>query len=263
MRNLIRVGNNIDKLIAFNPGLDPNYRQSQRIFTPKPEVEVLDVVESFQKEGWEIDGARSGRDSMGKPYQTVIRMYKPDLDFGSSSNREGHATATLSTVYNKDNFETNTSLGALRLVCDNGLVTERKNRTGKIHHVEFSETKLNDVLKRLEEGWKEVKEDMDIFKFKMLTPEEQMAFAERAAKLRKDWLGKDFDYAQLIRANRSSDDSDSLWMTYNRIQENIIKVGAVKDSNNRNISIPLSAHDDLTINRELYKEMVRINGVIK
>ena len=40
--NLVKTGNNIDKLIAFTPSLDPSWRKSQRIFTPEVEVETLD-----------------------------------------------------------------------------------------------------------------------------------------------------------------------------------------------------------------------------
>lgn len=262
MSNLMSVGNNINKLIAFNPALDPNYRKDHRIFTPKPEMEVLDIVEKFQNEGWKIDGAASHKNNMGRFNNTVIKLSQPDLSFGDKGNREGFATTTLDINYDQNKFQTNSTLGLMRLICANGLVTESRERMGMINNVNFEESQLNKILENLEIGFGDVKAQMDILKFKMLTPDQQMRFAEEAIKLRASWNNQKFDPSQLIRANRSEDNSNSLWMTYNRIQENIIKPGAILNRDGKNISFPLTPQEDLNINKGLYKSMLRLNGVV-
>ena len=53
----ILLDNNINKLIAFTPSLDKEWRQSQRIKSKETQIETLNAVEEFQRQGWLIDGA--------------------------------------------------------------------------------------------------------------------------------------------------------------------------------------------------------------
>ena len=122
------------------------------------------------------------------------------------------------------------SAGLFRLVCLNGMtVSEKEFQTVRVTHwgdvqgkvIEGSFTVLEESTKALEhaEAWSAID----------LSPPEQHALAESARVLRfGDSDGNvttPITADQLLRANRQADVGPSLWHTFNRLQENVIKGG--------------------------------------
>jgi hypothetical protein len=122
------------------------------------------------------------------------------------------------------------SAGLFRLVCLNGMtVSEKEFQTVRVTHwgdvqgkvIEGSFTVLEESTKALEhaEAWSAID----------LSPPEQHALAESARVLRfGDSDGNvttPITADQLLRANRQADVGPSLWNTFNRLQENVIKGG--------------------------------------
>ena len=75
----IPLDNNINKLIAFTPSLDKEWRQSQRIKSKETQIETLNAVEEFQRQGWLIDGAYEQRGTSRKISNHYVRMKHPDF----------------------------------------------------------------------------------------------------------------------------------------------------------------------------------------
>ena len=78
-KGFIPLDNNIDKLIAFTPSLDKNWRDSQRIKSKPYQVETLDAIKQFQDNGWRISGANQTRKKNRQISSHSIKMEHPDL----------------------------------------------------------------------------------------------------------------------------------------------------------------------------------------
>jgi hypothetical protein len=122
------------------------------------------------------------------------------------------------------------SAGLFRLICLNGMtVSEKEFQSVRVTHwgdvagkvIEGSFTVLEEAQKALEhaESWAAID----------LSHGEQMAFAESARVLRfgdsEGHVTTPITAAQLLQPNRYADGGPSLWKTFNRVQENVIKGG--------------------------------------
>jgi hypothetical protein len=90
-----------------------------------------------------------------------------------------------------------------------------------------------------------------------LTYDQQKIYAERALGLRWDKDEKGLypvEPHKLLVQRRRADEGDSLWMTYQKVQENLIKGGQWPDSRlgrkTRKVVSPLA---DYKLNRELWQ----------
>jgi hypothetical protein len=101
---------------------------------------------------------------------------------------------------------------------------------GKV--IEGTYTVLGESSNRIDqiEGWQQLR----------LTHDEQMAMAEAAHVVRfgdaEGNVDTPFEPRQLLRPRRQSDIGDTLWLTHNRLQENVIKGGLhawTRDANGR------------------------------
>ena len=154
--------------------------------------------------------------------------------------------------------------GLFRLVCLNGMtVSEKEFQTVRVTHwgdvqgkvIEGSFTVLDESTKALQhaEAWSAIS----------LAPPEQTAFAEAARVLRfgdsDGQVTTPITADQLLRANRQADVGPSLWHTFNRVQENVIKGGVSaleRNSNGRQRRVTSRAvtgiDQDQRLNRALW-----------
>ncbi len=116
-------------------------------------------------------------------------------------------------------------LGIFRLVCSNGLMVSQ----GRIQALSFAHTQsardVADVLTT--EFFADAKENLERAKAWSaidLTRDQQHALALTARNIR---FGEDstVDPASLLEARRAADVGDSLWLTFNRLQENVTQGG--------------------------------------
>jgi len=246
--NLVKTGNNIDKLIAFTPSLDPSWRQGQRIFTPKADLEVVDVIETMQKDGWEIDGSYQSVDHMNRVNGSHIRLQNPGIIMGSNMT-EGLATTTLSTALNNTSYETDTLLGALRLICTNGLVSMNNERMGSIDYTNTSEAQLKSILDNLNIGSQDLMSDYDKLKFVEMGMQQQLEFAKQALKLRG--IGSSVDSIQLLNQIREEDNGNDVWRVFNRVQENLTQDNRLMDDRGRMLPGVNNPMDNSRVNTAL------------
>lgn len=120
--------------------------------------------------------------------------------------------------------------GLFRLACLNGMMVEDSKLAGiRVKH-------SGDVLPVIEASFATVKQFPDIlgrienFQALQLTDGQQKAYAESAAMLRYDTNESGTVLApmpteRLLTTRRSSDTGNSLWNTYNRVQENLTQGG--------------------------------------
>lgn len=145
-----------------------------------------------------------------------------------------------------------------RLVCSNGMIAARSQGSLRYRHAG-----KDDLVGQVIEGTYEVVKDFPILAERIgkwngliLTPNEQVAFAEAALAVR--WPeNAPVSPQQLLAYRHLGDNKRDLWTTLNVVQENIIRGGldaGVNKLNRRVSTRKVSGVDaDLRINRELWK----------
>ena len=124
--------------------------------------------------------------------------------------------------------------GMFRFVCCNGLVVGDVVEDIRIPHKGNVRGEVIEGAFRVLDEFEQVQEHADAMKALQLEPAEQMAFATAALALRFGERGVEetgghrpapVTAAQLIEARRPEDLGHSLWTTFQRTQENVIRGG--------------------------------------
>ncbi|UUX55614.1 DUF945 domain-containing protein [Citrobacter youngae] len=115
--------------------------------------------------------------------------------------------------------------GLFRAVCANGLVCGQSFGEVRVPH-------KGDVVEKVIEGayevlsvFDQVEEKRDAMQSLLLPPPAQQAFAKAALNYRFGEDNQPVTESQVLSPRRWQDESNDLWTTYQRIQENLIKGG--------------------------------------
>jgi hypothetical protein len=248
----IPLDNNIDKLVAFTPSLDKNWRDNQRIKSKPYQVETLDAVRQFQKEGWNVKGAYQNRGKNNQIASHFIKMEHPDIVI---KNDKGQREA-LANVLISNNCTGNKPMtldaGAFRMVCENGLYSMDTISHATIKHNEKNQHHLHEIIGNFNVKANKVLEEFKKLKEVQLLPYQRSELAFKAAGIR---FGDDvnFDVEQLLNTHRNEDRDDSLWSVYNRIQENLTKPNLLIDRNGNLIGGINDVKEDVKVNQQLFE----------
>ena len=117
---------------------------------------------------------------------------------------------------------------------------------------------VGDIVPEVVEEFPQIVAAVDTWRHKVLTPQQQLAFAKAAIPLR--WDVEETGTApvtasQLLRPLRNADVGDDLWRTFNRVQEHIIKGGVraqMANGRRRASTAVKSVHEDQRLNKALW-----------
>lgn len=149
------------------------------------------------------------------------------------------------------------SSGLFRLACSNGMIVS----DGEIDcvRVRHSGNVVDNVIEgtfRIVNETPKAIERMDAMQQLVLSHGEKQAFAEAAKVLRWDGEEMRVDNAELLRPRRSSDRSDNLWMTFNVLQEKILKGGTrvqnIETRNTQRAREVKSVTENVRLNKALW-----------
>jgi hypothetical protein len=149
--------------------------------------------------------------------------------------------------------------GVFRFVCANGLVVGDSMGDQKVRH-SGSHDVVDDVIEGAYEvlrQFERVDGQRDAMRSQILRPYEQMALAEAALSYRydEDKGPAPITAGQLLMPKRREDQSNDLWTTFNRVQENVIKGGlsGKNKANRRTTTRAVNGIDqDVKLNRALW-----------
>jgi hypothetical protein len=250
--SFIPLNNDIDKLSAFVPSLSKEWRDNQRIASKPYQIESLDAVREFQRQGWNIDGALESRGKNRKISNHFIKMKHPDFKILNEKGQT-EAVATM-TIRNSCNGSSpmELDLGAYRQVCSNGTIAHTSYSNAKVPHTEKGQYSLQEILCDLGIRTQGVMEEFNKLKNSNLTPKQAMAMATEAATLR---FGKNhnINVEQLLNTVRDEDRGDDVWTVFNRIQENLTQPQRILSENGRLLGGVSNASEDTRINKELFQ----------
>ena len=117
------------------------------------------------------------------------------------------------------------SAGIFRLVCSNGLIVGNEDTRQTVRH---SGDALGEVIEgacRIVEDFELIASEIDVMKGTQLEKPLMLAFANAAIEARFPGEQKPVTPDQILRPRRVADVGSSVWETFNRIQENVIKGG--------------------------------------
>jgi len=184
-------------------------------------VPTEDILENFQREGWEIASAKqTGRGMYGVH---EIRLRNGELP------KVGD-TLVEAIIRNSHNGMTTlgVSAGLHRLVCSNGLtVPTALAESFNVRHQRFD---LDDV-KRLTESFAgklpKIEGSVNRMMEREMTTDEKIDFVRKSAEIRfsKEKVLSDMEIVGLLTPNRMEDEGNDLWKIFNVVQEKFVRGG--------------------------------------
>ena len=199
---------------------------SERVSDRYKFVSTQEYLEALDSRGWLVSEATQARVRKGSPEHAKHLVTLRHKDHGAVRPELGSIVPQINFL----NSHNGTSLvrgicGLFRLVCKNGLMAA----TSMFAAFEFRHTQsAKDVADVLTDGFF-AKVDMlletaDNWASINLTRDEQVELAVAARNLRFGEASP-VDPMSLLVPRRAADQGDNLWLTFNRLQENITQGG--------------------------------------
>lgn len=235
-------------------------------------IPTINVVEALRNEGFlpvKAQQSKTRIEGKGDFTKHMIRFRRvQDLEV-----EKGNELPEIVLVNSHDRSSSyQLSAGIFRIVCSNGMIVKSSDLGDiKVQHsgnivdrvIEGSYKIINDMPR--------VIENMEAMKATQLAPNEQHAFAKAALSLRYplDDAGNSsapVQPDQLLKVRRYDDESNTLWNTFNRVQENFMKGGlrgvgtTGKRTTTRSIN---SVSEDVRLNKALWLLAEELGKAVK
>jgi len=201
-------------------------------------IPTYPLIEALQKQGWEPIKAYESRTRLAdkRGYtKHLIRFVNPDLKLPSVGDT---FQALVLTNAHDATAAYHLFAGLFRLVCYNGMVTERRDKREtmiSIRHSAKAIAELEQAHSRILLGAKQTSEEVERFNAIDLTTSEQLVYARSALELR--WPSVEHENGallpsapitpnQLLYTHRFEDrQRPTMWQTLNIVQENLLEGG--------------------------------------
>ena len=204
------------------------------IFTTQPSQKVSDkysfiptvqVLEDMNKLGWDPYqvSQRKGRNGSHPYSKHMIRLRNNSLGMIGDSLPE----LVLTNSHDGRNAF-NLHAGGFRLVCSNGLViADQMFASQRIKHQWYDMDYVRNVTNEVVEKIPAITSALQSFNEVELTEAQRYSLAKKSVKVR--WTkGNDYvDVKDMLKATREEDLGNSLWNTFNVLQEKLLKGGLV------------------------------------
>jgi len=224
-------------------------------------VPTVDVVEELKGRGLRpvFAGQTLSRDIDNRPFAKHLIRFRPQYA-PTIANQSLPEVVLMNSHDGSSGFKL--WMGIFRMVCCNGIIVSDSvmGQVSVPHRTNAAEIvgdRSVDFLSRVDHIEDRIQRFMD----RVLTPLEQGQLAETAAQLR--WGNErpaGLENGRLLQARRFEDAGNSLWLTLNRIQENIIQGGVSLNRPRRQSSTRVlrSVGDNARINAKLWEAADRL-----
>jgi hypothetical protein len=232
---------------VFAPGKAAS--RSER-YTYIPTIEVLN---GLRREGFEPFYAiqAKSRQPDGSAYMKhMIRLRASD------SIRSGEANEVILVNSHNGTSAYQLIAGVFSFLCSNGLVVGDSFDEVRVHHKGNIVDQVINGAYQIVDQFKEVGEHISEMKALPLSEPEQNVFADAALELRYQEEYKPITPSQAIQPRRYADAGNSVWQTFNRAQENLVRGGqsATTATERRTRTRPVrNISGNVALNRALWK----------
>jgi hypothetical protein len=210
----------LDQLKSQTPSVfatSPSTKMSDKyVFVP-----TMDILENFEREGWELASAKQ----VGRGIHSVH-----ELRLRNGQLPKVGDTLVEAIIRNSHNGMASfrVSAGLHRLVCSNGLtVPTALAESFNIRHSRFD----LDEVKRLTESFAgklpKIEGSVKRMMEREMTIDEKIEFVRKSVGIRfgQDKVLNELQIVGLLTPNRDEDQGDDLWTTFNVVQEKYIRGG--------------------------------------
>jgi hypothetical protein len=145
-------------------------------------------------------------------------------------------------------------MGIFRLVCSNGLMVKSMDLGSfRERHTKYTFQEVKNLIDSKVDLLPKVVEKINHWNGRLMTPKEQAQFAIDALLMRMgdDRQPENYEIQSILNPRRDADRGNSLWKTYNIVQENLIKGGF--DLNNRVARGITNPVQDMVLNQGLWQ----------
>ena len=189
-------------------------------------LHTLDVVDLLRTEGWypaKVQEVKSRGDKIGFQ-KHLIRFRHPNLIKGN----EFIETVMINSHDRSIAYQF--LMGVYRMVCANGMIVGDTFQKVSVKHIGIKPEEVIEASYRIIETAPMISESMSAMKQITLNDKEKMIYAESANDI---VYGRDdannslspIESWKLLVPRREADRNNSLWSTFNIVQENVIKGG--------------------------------------
>ena len=190
-------------------------------------IPTITVVNELEKSGWLPVKATEClvRDEKNQGYQKHMIRFR-NFDEGMGEKLEvGDCFMEMVLTNSHDGLSSFIfNLGLFRLACSNGMVvSESCFDSARIRHNSYNATRVLDICNDVATNAPRLLENVQKMDAIELTPDEQGVFASAARTVR--FGESDVSTEAILHPRRYSDTGNSLWKTFNRVQENLEKGG--------------------------------------
>lgn len=205
------------------------------------------VIEDLIKLGWQIIKVSEVKARKGIGFQKHMVVFRnPDIKI--EDNKIFPQILLTNSHNGKAAF--NFRVGLFRLVCSNGLVISDADFNNiSIRHVNYTFETLHKTITEIIDKIPNLVNKVNQFKIIKLSELKQLDFAKRASELRS----KNIDYSLLLKPSRIEDTGNSLWTTFNTIQEKLINGNYNYGPKNRRARSIKNFQQDIKLNEQLWK----------
>lgn len=244
---------NAFKTEPTNPGVSERYVQAT----------TIDVIRDMAKLGWypvEAKQCRNKKGSKGIRSFHMIAFQNPDVKVMEGDEVEAYPRIILTNSH--DGFNSfKFMVGLFRCVCSNGLIiADAQYANMTIRHINYTFEELRLMIVSAIEKLPSQIECLNNMKETVLTDEQKSEIAVKAIRLKKGIEeGKEYiitkdEIMDILTPVRDEDKGNSLWATFNIIQEKLMKGGyylsnGKKSRKQRGIT---SIKKDIDLNYNLY-----------
>jgi len=236
-------------IFATSPA--PTIKSPKYQFTP-----TFEVIEHMKDMGYLLTGVKQSKSNVDLRKNWGIHITKfqhPDLYIKApDGNVEARPEVVLINSHDGTRpiqFE----MGLFRLVCENGLVIKEKDMGSfRERHTKLNFQEVKNLIDEKVSGLQDVVGKISKWNMVEMTDKQRYQFAVEALALRMgtDRQPEQYEVLDILNPKRKADESNTLWHTYNVLQENLIKGGF--QLNNRQARAINNPIEDFNINQGLW-----------
>lgn len=260
----LATGNKNNMIVPMS--LETAKTKAPGIFAPGPHsrlskdykfISSVDLIGHLDNQGWVLTNAKQSKSAndLYNVYGTHIMEFQHS-DLYMKDNHGGIEGRPTIVVINNSNGDRPLSIdaGIFRLVCSNGLIIKTQDFGSlKERHIKYTQQELNGIVDQKIVDMEKAVGKINVWNHKVMSDKERFQFATEALALRlaDDRKPEQYEILDLLQPKRKEDAGKSLWLTYNVVQEGLIKGGfSLNERVARAIKNPMT---DFQINQDLWQ----------
>lgn len=213
---------------------------------------TIDAINIFRNEGYEVAQAKQDKSRLRNPLHAKHSIVLRHVDYGVAANVGEQVPQIILTNSHDTGNALSLKAGVFRLICSNGLIAGSAKFNLKLRHTGNLTDDLAGVFPKMAANMGELAAALEAWTKKVLTPAQQLEFAEAAAKIRWGANADLYEAGELLEATRAEDEGDNLWITFNKIQEACVKGGVRTKDGKRTSQTLASIKNDTDVNTKLW-----------